>query len=86
MSVKIRMPSEAEDREITRAAEADPDALPLSEAELRNARRVRGPQKAPVKQQVTMRLDADLVERLRADGDGWQTRANALLRKAVGLK
>lgn len=37
------------------------------------------------KQRVTMYLDRDLVARLKADGKGWQTRANALLRKAAGL-
>ena len=30
-----------------------------------------------------VRLDTDVVERLRADGPGWQTRANAALREAV---
>ncbi|CAI9119555.1 BrnA antitoxin family protein [Brytella acorum] len=32
-----------------------------------------------------MRLDADLVARLKEDGPGWQGRANDLLRAAVGL-
>ena len=35
------------------------------------------------KTRVTIRLDADVVARLRADGPGWQTRANAALRQAV---
>ena len=35
------------------------------------------------KTRVTIRLDADIVSRLRADGPGWQTRANAALREAV---
>ena len=37
------------------------------------------------KQRVTMYIDRDVLERLKADGKGWQTRANALLRKAAGL-
>lgn len=37
------------------------------------------------KQRVTMYLDRDLVERLKQNGKGWQTRANAMLRKAAGL-
>ena len=37
------------------------------------------------KQRVTLYLDRDVVARLRADGRGWQTRANAALRKALGL-
>ncbi len=43
----------------------------------------RGPQKTPTKKQVTLRLDADLVEALRAGGKGWQTRVNALLRRDI---
>ena len=35
------------------------------------------------KQPVKIRLDPDLVAALRASGPGWQTRLNALLRKAV---
>ncbi len=43
----------------------------------------RGPQVAPVKQQVTLRLDQDVLETFRASGAGWQGRINAALRKAV---
>jgi uncharacterized protein (DUF4415 family) len=42
----------------------------------------RGPQKAPTKQQVTLRLDRDVVDRFRATGPGWQRRINEVLRKA----
>jgi uncharacterized protein (DUF4415 family) len=37
------------------------------------------------KQLVSLRLDRNVVERLRESGPGWQTRANEALRKAVGL-
>ena len=37
------------------------------------------------KRLVLLRLDPELVEKLRASGPGWQTRANAVLRKMVGL-
>ncbi|MGC4026236.1 MAG: BrnA antitoxin family protein [Mesorhizobium sp.] len=37
------------------------------------------------KQLVHIRLDADLVDRLRGSGPGWQTRINETLRKAMGL-
>ena len=37
------------------------------------------------KQRVTMYLDRDVLEVLRKDGRGWQTRANETLRKALGL-
>jgi uncharacterized protein (DUF4415 family) len=37
------------------------------------------------KKRVTLHLDPDVLDRLKADGRGWQTRANAALRKALGL-
>jgi uncharacterized protein (DUF4415 family) len=37
------------------------------------------------KQQVTLFHDRDVLARLKSDGKGWQTRANAALRKALGL-
>lgn len=37
------------------------------------------------KQQVTLRLDPDVLERFRATGKGWQSRINAELRKALGI-
>jgi len=37
------------------------------------------------KKRVTMYLDRDIIEKLKADGKGWQTRANAKLREALGL-
>ena len=42
----------------------------------------RGRPKAPVtKISTTIRLDADVLEALRATGRGWQTRLNRVLRK-----
>ena len=35
----------------------------------------------PMKQAVSLRLDADVVEWLRRPGKGYQTRANAVLRQ-----
>jgi uncharacterized protein (DUF4415 family) len=40
----------------------------------------RGKQKAPTKQQVTLRLDADVLDALKKTGNGWQTRLNQQLR------
>jgi uncharacterized protein (DUF4415 family) len=37
------------------------------------------------KRRVTLHLDPDVLDRLKADGKGWQTRANAALRRALGL-
>ena len=40
----------------------------------------RGPQKTPTKERVTIRLSADVVQRFRDTGDGWQTRVDAALK------
>jgi len=40
---------------------------------------VRGPQRTPTKERITIRLSRDVVERFRASGDGWQTRVDAAL-------
>jgi len=47
------------------------------------AARRRGPGKQPLKLQVTLRLDRDVVDGLRASGRGWQSRANQALRRLV---
>lgn len=39
------------------------------------------PRKAEPKVPVTIRLDADVVGRLRGTGAGWQTRVNDILRR-----
>ena len=41
---------------------------------------VRGPQKAPTKERITIRLSPEVVQRFRATGDGWQTRVDAALK------
>ena len=46
-------------------------------------RRTRGKQKAPTKEHISIRLDADLAAHFRASGPGWQTRLNDTLRRAV---
>jgi uncharacterized protein (DUF4415 family) len=37
----------------------------------------------PVKKPVTMRLDSDVIDWLKAEGRGYQTKANWLLRNAM---
>ena len=43
----------------------------------------RGPQKAPTKVSVTLRLDTDVVDSFKEGGPGWQTRINDQLRMIV---
>ncbi len=46
-------------------------------------KRGRGPQKAPTKVLTTVRLDADVLAFFKGQGNGYQTRINDELRKAV---
>ena len=57
------------------------DIPPLNESFWKNA--VRNPFYRPVKQQLTVRLDADVVAWLRRQGKGYQTRLNRVLREAM---
>ena len=57
------------------------DIPPLKESFWINA--VRNPFYRPVKQQLTVRLDADVVAWLRQKGKGYQTRLNRALREAM---
>jgi uncharacterized protein (DUF4415 family) len=41
--------------------------------------------KKRAKVQLTVRLDDDIIKTLKATGEGWQTRLNALLRIALNL-
>jgi len=64
------------------AREVLPDLVERYEREQAELRK-RGPQKAPTKEHISLRLDADLVEYFRNSGSGWQTRLNAMLRREV---
>jgi uncharacterized protein (DUF4415 family) len=57
------------------------DIPPLRQSFWENA--VRNPFYRPVKQQLTVRLDADVVAWLRQHGKGYQTRLNRMLREAM---
>lgn len=54
------------------------EVLPAS---LRKKLGVRGPQKIPTKERITIRLSREVVERFRESGEGWQTRVDAALRE-----
>ncbi|CAA6603955.1 conserved hypothetical protein [Rhodospirillaceae bacterium LM-1] len=43
--------------------------------------RKRGPQKAPTKELISIRLSSDVLERFRDSGRGWQGRVNVALRE-----
>lgn len=50
------------------------------------ARGDRGRQKAPTKEQITLRLDPDVLEFFRKKGSGYQAKINAALREYIGLR
>jgi uncharacterized protein (DUF4415 family) len=79
-------PTPEEDAAITAAAMSDPDAMPFTDGDWDAVKHTatRGrPLGSGNKMQVTLRLDIDVVEKLKAEGAGWQTRANAVLRRSV---
>lgn len=61
---------------------------PETAAALRRYQGQRGPQKAPTKELISLRVDRDVVAAYRASGPGWQVRANKALRAyaRTGLK
>jgi uncharacterized protein (DUF4415 family) len=79
---KILLNTPKEDAAINAAIAGDPDTYELGVAEFKQLRRGR-PLGSGSKMQVTLRLDIDVVEKLKAEGAGWQTRANAVLRRSV---
>ncbi len=69
------------DEELTANALSDPDNPPLDDDFFKNAKRMNLKQfMRSRKKQVTLRLDADLVEWFRSQGRGYQTRINPVLR------
>lgn len=72
-------PSPEEDSLINAGIAHDPDTYELSAAEFKQLRRGR-PLGSGKKVQVTLRIDADVVERFKASGTGWQTRMNDALK------
>ena len=57
------------------------DIPPLTDRFWKNA--VRNPFYRPVKQQLTVRVDADVLAWLRSAGRGYQTKLNTILREAM---
>ena len=80
------VPTAAEDAQITAAAMSDPDAIPLTDQEWEAIKPTikRGrPRSAVTRTMLSLRVDQDVLDALRASGRGWQTRVSALLREAV---
>lgn len=83
----VVMPSLAEDRAITAAAKADPDARPLTPKQLKSMvplRTLRGrPKSARTKTLVSVRYSPEVLDYFKATGEGWQSRMDQVLREYV---
>lgn len=55
----------------------------LAEYAAKRKRGQRGPQKAPTKKPVTIRIDRDVLARYKSSGPGWQSRMNEVLRRGA---
>jgi uncharacterized protein (DUF4415 family) len=82
-----------------RLTEASGEVPPLTDAALRALQPagklpaalqrklgVRGPQRTPTKERITIRLSRDAVEQFRATGDGWQTRIDKALQEWLSAR
>jgi len=77
MSAMARRPtsdSRSEAEKAFKAATTRPAEQPAASA----------PSLPGAKEQVTLRIDRDVLDFFQADGPGWQERINAALRKAAG--
>src|SRR3972149_2653703 len=83
----VVMPTTAEDKAITAAAKADPDAQPLTPKQLKSMvplRTLRGrPKSASAKQLVSVRYSPEVLAYFKATGEGWQSRMDGVLREYV---
>ncbi len=80
------MPTAAEDAAIAAGIAQDHDTVEITAfdmARMQPLRRPGRPKAESPKVPVTMRVDADVLEAIKASGAGWQTRVNELLRDAV---
>jgi uncharacterized protein (DUF4415 family) len=84
------MPSIKEEEAIAAAAKADPDAQPLTAAQLKSmvsTRALRGrPKSENKKLLVSVRYSPEVVTYFRSTGEGWQSRMDGVLREYVGRK
>jgi uncharacterized protein (DUF4415 family) len=81
------VPTPEENRKIVAAAKADPDAQPLTKAQLKvmvPLKAVRGrPPSANSKQLVSVRYSPEVLAYFKGTGEGWQSRMDGVLREYV---
>jgi uncharacterized protein (DUF4415 family) len=79
---EVRTLTAADFRRMRPAREALPKMIGAKAAAELLRPRGRPPKENP-KAQVTLRLDTEVLEHFKAGGPGWQTRINAVLRRAA---
>ena len=92
--------TDEEEAEIQAMIASDPENPEVTEEELKEFRPFREvfpdlaeaidrklgrPKAESPKKAISIRLDQEVIDRFKATGDGWQSRMNEALRKAVGL-
>lgn len=75
---RMRLLAERPDSEIDLS-----DIPEWTDEQWERAKKYRGHFYRPVKAQVTAKLDRDVIEWLKKDGRGYQTRMNAILRREM---
>ncbi len=82
------MPTAEENRKIVAAAKQDPDARPLTSAQLKAMvplKAVRGrPKSENKKLLVSVRYSPEVLNYFKSTGEGWQSRMDGVLREYVG--
>ena len=83
----VRMPTVQEDKAITAAARRDPDAQPLTSAQLKAMvpiKALRGrPRSENKKQLVSVRYSPEVIAYFKSTGEGWQSLMDSVLRRYV---
>jgi len=84
------MPTEAENRKIRRAARADPDAMPLTDDQMKAMvplKSARGrPKSENKKLLVSVRYSPEVLTYFRSTGEGWQARMDGVLQEYIAKK
>ena len=73
-------PYDPNDAKATRAFFAQADLIRHGKIVRRGKR---GPQKAPTKKLVSLRLSPEVIDHFKSAGPGWQTRIDGALRQAI---
>ena len=87
---QVAMPTVEQDKAITAAAKADPDAQPLTPSQLNSMvpmRTLRGrPKSTNAKMLVSVRYSPEVLEYFKSTGVGWQSRMDGVLKDYVSGK